>query len=96
MTSLFPSETYYPPGFEYIPHFLNENEETELLQEISKIDLHTFIFQGFEAKRKVASFGFDYSFDNRKLTAGKKYSGCVCAGYTKGVESSFLTTQPVC
>lgn len=92
MTSLFPSETYYPPGFEYIPHFLNENEETELLQEISKIDLHTFIFQGFEAKRKVASFGFDYSFDNRKLTAGKNIPDVFAPVIQK--VSNHLSLQP--
>ncbi|HEY0029988.1 MAG TPA: alpha-ketoglutarate-dependent dioxygenase AlkB, partial [Bacteroidia bacterium] len=28
------------------------------------------MFQGFEAKRKVMSFGYDYHFDSRKLTKG--------------------------
>ena len=30
------------------------------------------MFQGFEAKRKVASFGYDYSFDKRQLSKGKQ------------------------
>jgi alkylated DNA repair dioxygenase AlkB len=38
---------------------------------IRSVELHTFIFQGYEAKRRVASFGYDYSFTNRQLTKGK-------------------------
>ena len=61
-----------PEGFAYYPRFLSEEEEDELLQLISGIELHTFIFQGFPAKRKVKSFGFNYSFDSRKLSKGKE------------------------
>jgi alkylated DNA repair dioxygenase AlkB len=68
--TLFPNEPFLPEGFVYIPDFISEKEERELLQLISTIDLHTFIFQGFEAKRKSASFGVDYHFDSRKLTPG--------------------------
>src|SRR5690349_13672652 len=67
---LFPVTPILPEGFTYIPDFISENEEAELLEAISNIDLHTFIFQGFEAKRKAASFGVDYHFDSRKLTPG--------------------------
>src|SRR4051812_12881771 len=61
----------FPKGFNYFPEFLTEQEEENLLNEISKIELHTFTFQGFEAKRRVASFGFDYSFEKRSLSQGK-------------------------
>ncbi len=61
-----------PEGFEYYPGFLSEQEEAELLEFISGIELHTFIFQGYTAKRKVASFGFNYSFDSRKLSMGNE------------------------
>jgi len=71
MDTLFPLELKFPEGFQYIPDFLTEKEEKELLKDISKIELHTFIFQGFEAKRKVASFGYDYSFEKRALAKGK-------------------------
>lgn len=60
-----------PEGFEYYSGFLSEPEENHLLKIIEEIELHTFIFQGYTAKRKVASFGFDYSFDSRQLSAGK-------------------------
>jgi hypothetical protein len=57
-----------PEGFEYYPDFLSEQEENDLLNIISAYELETFVFQGYTAKRKVASFGFNYSFDNRKLS----------------------------
>jgi alkylated DNA repair dioxygenase AlkB len=71
MDTLFPVEKKYPEGFAYYPCFLTSAEEQYLLEQIAKIDLHTFLFQGYEAKRKVASFGYDYSFDKRSLTRGK-------------------------
>lgn len=71
MANLLFSEPVYPPGFSYTPDFISREEESNLLQAISKVELHTFIFQGFEAKRRVASFGYDYSFDNRSLREGK-------------------------
>jgi alkylated DNA repair dioxygenase AlkB len=71
MESLFPQDPIFPKGFSYIPNFLSVNEEAILVDQISKISLHTFIFQGYEAKRKVASFGYDYSFEKRILTKGQ-------------------------
>jgi alkylated DNA repair dioxygenase AlkB len=71
MDTLFPLAPVMPPGFIYEPHFLDAAEEQYLLEEISKIQLHTFLFQGYEAKRRVASFGYDYSFDKRSLSKGK-------------------------
>jgi alkylated DNA repair dioxygenase AlkB len=72
MNTLFPIEPNFPEGFSYFPDFISETEEKRLLGEISTIDLHAFNFHGFEAKRKVASFGFDYSFDNKALSKGKQ------------------------
>ena len=62
-----------PDGFEYYSDFLSENEEGDLLSTISGMELQTFVFQGFAAKRKVASFGYTYSFDNRKLSEGDAF-----------------------
>jgi alkylated DNA repair dioxygenase AlkB len=61
-----------PEGFAYYPGFLSHEEEDELLQLIMGIELQSFIFQGFPAKRTVKSFGFDYSFDSRKLSKGEE------------------------
>jgi alkylated DNA repair dioxygenase AlkB len=67
--SLFP-EFNVPGGFEYVPDFLNENEEDLLLKSIRQIELHSFQFHRFGAKRRVASFGFDYSFESGRLLKG--------------------------
>lgn len=69
--TLFPLDTPYPPGFSYIPDFLTEIEEEELLGFIATLNLHTFLFQGYEAKRRVKSFGYDYSFERRALSKGE-------------------------
>ena len=71
MASLFSDiPPAYPPGFSYREDFINPNEEQELLHLINGIKLHTFVFQGYEAKRRVASFGYDYSFESRELKKG--------------------------
>jgi alkylated DNA repair dioxygenase AlkB len=71
MSSLFPDIHPFPPGFHYYPDFITAEEENRLLNTLSTIPLETFIFQGFEAKRKAVSYGYDYSFDHRRLTKGK-------------------------
>jgi alkylated DNA repair dioxygenase AlkB len=71
MNTLFPIEPIFPPGFSYKENFLSAEEEENLLRQISTIDLHVFNFQGFEAKRKVASFGYDWRFEKRVLSKGQ-------------------------
>lgn len=71
MDTLFPVENMMPGGFRYYPDIITQAEETELITEISKEQLQTFIFQGFEAKRKVASFGYDWNFQSRTLKPGR-------------------------
>jgi alkylated DNA repair dioxygenase AlkB len=71
MEHLFPIPPKSPEGFSYIPEFLSIAEEENLFQEISRVDLRTFIFHGYEAKRKVASFGYDYSFEKKTISKGQ-------------------------
>lgn len=72
MFSLFPDEpATIIDGFTYVQNFINPQEEKHLLEEIAKLDLHTFKFQGYEAKRNVASFGYDWNFDSKTLSKGK-------------------------
>jgi alkylated DNA repair dioxygenase AlkB len=68
MNTLFPLELKLPNGFQYVSGFIDEAEEEMLLREVTQTTLHTFLFQGFEAKRRVASFGYDYSFEKRSLS----------------------------
>jgi alkylated DNA repair dioxygenase AlkB len=72
MTSLFGDAFNYPSGFYYVPGFISQSEEDKLIARIREVELHPFMFQGFEAKRRVASFGYDYCFDNKALTKGNE------------------------
>jgi len=69
--SLFQEGDAFPDGFSYVPDFLTADQERYLIDSIALVDLKPMIFQGFEAKRKTASFGYDYSFDSRLLSKGK-------------------------
>jgi alkylated DNA repair dioxygenase AlkB len=71
METLFALEPAFPPGFSYTENFLTPEEEKKVVAEISTISLHPFTFRGYEAKRKVASFGYDWSFEKQTLTKGK-------------------------
>ena len=70
MADLFGEEKQLVPGFTYVSDFLTAEEEQRLVDYIVTLPLSTFKFQGFEAKRKTFSFGFDYHFDSGKLTKG--------------------------
>jgi alkylated DNA repair dioxygenase AlkB len=69
---LFPEMLRFPAGFSYHSDFLSVDEEAFFLGVVAGIPLHTFVFQGYEAKRKVESFGYDYSFERQSLTKGKE------------------------
>jgi alkylated DNA repair dioxygenase AlkB len=70
VNTLFSVEPDFPEGFIYTPDFLTTNEEAELYKEILKVELRRMLFHGYEANRKTASFGYDYSFENKRLTKG--------------------------
>ena len=72
MNTLFPIDPDFPEGFSYVRDFISAEEEKYLLQTISKIELHPMLFQGYEAKRKVASFGHEWSFEKRILSKGRE------------------------
>jgi alkylated DNA repair dioxygenase AlkB len=67
METLFSIPPDLPAGFTYIPAFISEEEERELISTVQTYPLKNLIFQGFEAKRKVLSFGYDYNFTSRKV-----------------------------
>jgi alkylated DNA repair dioxygenase AlkB len=71
MQTLFELAPVYPAGFSYEPGFLTVGEEEQLLASIAQVSLSAFVFQGYEAKRRVASFGLDYSFDRAALQRGQ-------------------------
>jgi alkylated DNA repair dioxygenase AlkB len=71
MNTLFPVTPEYPPGFRYLPEFITAEEEGFLINLCRQQELNVFRFQGYEAKRRVASFGQDWNFDTRTLHQGK-------------------------
>jgi hypothetical protein len=71
MATLFDVAPVFPDGFEYFPTFITPTEETAMIAAIAGLALHSMIFHGHTAKRKVASFGYDYSFTSRTLSEGK-------------------------
>ncbi|MBC7426876.1 MAG: hypothetical protein H7321_10105 [Bacteroidia bacterium] len=72
MNTLFPLETFLPEGFKYYEDFLTVEEEKLLCRIISTLELKPLIFQGFEAKRKIAGFGVEYHFNSRSISAGNQ------------------------
>lgn len=74
MTDLFGNPPY-PDGFSYHENFLTPEEEEQAIAIVKNIPLHTFIFHGYEAKRKVQSFGYDYNFQNKALTRSNEIPG---------------------
>lgn len=71
MDTLFPFTPATPGGFSYTSDYLSPIEENKLLEVVKTTALHPLKFQGYEAKRKVKSFGYDYNFDNRSIMKGE-------------------------
>lgn len=71
MNTLFPDEMYLPKGLQYFHAFITEAEETAMIETVSTLDTSPMKFHGYEAKRKTANFGYDWSFESRTLSKGK-------------------------
>ncbi len=65
--ALFPDSRGGPTGLRYQPEFISEAAENEIVSIISQLPLQPFQFGAFEGKRRVASFGFRYDYEQRKL-----------------------------
>ena len=72
MLTLFDELPVLPEGFSYYPEFIDPDEEQLLIAAIQQIELHEMVFHQYTAKRKVASFGYDYDFSSRQLTRGNE------------------------
>src|SRR5665213_942446 len=68
--SLFdaPPRPDLPAGFGYAPEFLSPGEETALAAWLATLPFQAFQFRGFEGKRRVVSFGWQYDFTRSHLT----------------------------
>lgn len=65
--SLFEPDLSLPAGFRYQPEVITPDEEREIVREIANLPLSSLEFQGFLGKRRVHSFGWEYSFNDRVL-----------------------------
>jgi alkylated DNA repair dioxygenase AlkB len=67
--SLFEVETRpaLPEGFAYQPEFLSATEEGDLAAWLATLPFQAFQFRGFEGKRRVVSFGWQYDFTRSHL-----------------------------
>jgi alkylated DNA repair dioxygenase AlkB len=56
-----------PEGFSYRPDFLTEPEERRLAAWLATLPFQAFQFRGYEGKRRVLSFGWQYDFARSHL-----------------------------
>lgn len=56
-----------PEGFVYQPEFLLADEEAQLAAWLATLPFQAFQFRGYEGKRRVVSFGWQYDFTRSHL-----------------------------
>ena len=64
-----PPPSGLPEGFVYRRDFLSGEEERAIAGELAKLPFEPFQFRGYEARRRVHSFGYRYDFNAQKLEA---------------------------
>ena len=61
-------ESTAPPGLIFVPEFLTETEESDLLAFIHRIEFRTLQMHGVTAKRRIKQYGWHYAFQSYQLT----------------------------
>jgi alkylated DNA repair dioxygenase AlkB len=56
-----------PEGFVYRRDFLSPEEERTIAAELARLPFEPFQFRGYEARRRVHSFGYRYDFNAQRL-----------------------------
>jgi alkylated DNA repair dioxygenase AlkB len=64
---LMSADPTLPEGFRYQPDIISANDERALLERVKGLPFEDFEFQGFLAKRRAVSYGWQYDFNERKL-----------------------------
>ncbi len=65
--ALFEAPSRLPEGLRYQEEFVSPRLEQELIAHVAALPLQPFQFGTFEGKRRVASFGFRYDYELRRL-----------------------------
>ncbi len=55
-----------PDGFRYVADVLSAAEERELVRCFEKLAVQPYLFRGFEAHRRIFTFGHQYAFAGQK------------------------------
>lgn len=66
--ALFDLPPTAPEGFAYRPEFITPDEERRLVDRLGALAFEPFQFRGYEARRRVVSFGWRYDFNGPGLT----------------------------
>ncbi len=61
-------ESSAPPGLIFVPEFLAESEELDLLAFIREVEFRTLQMHGVTAKRRIKQYGWHYAFESYRLT----------------------------
>lgn len=69
---LFDASPRLPDGFLYRPGFVSGEEERALLDGLAGVELGEVRMHGVVARRRVAQFGWRYTFDSRSLEPGRE------------------------
>lgn len=67
---LFDLPVSMPNGFVYRPDFITPEEEEILLAYVENLPMVRPVFDGHEAKRRLAAFGWSYDFRRERLVEG--------------------------
>ncbi len=67
---LFDSAVTLPNGLVYRPNFLTPAEEEVLMAYIENLPLEHPLYEGYEAKRRIMSFGWGFNYRSQRLIPG--------------------------
>lgn len=60
-------EPSLPSGFQYLPDWIAQSEEGELLDNIQSLSFNEIRMHGVVAKRQVVHFGWDYGYESWRI-----------------------------
>jgi alkylated DNA repair dioxygenase AlkB len=61
-----------PAGFHYRADLIGVRDEAALLETIAGLTFTPYEFRGFQANRKVAAFGYLYSYNTRRMETARE------------------------
>jgi alkylated DNA repair dioxygenase AlkB len=66
-SDLFPTNLDWPAGFAYREDLISAGEEQDLLGRLENLPFKPFEFHGYQARRRVVSFGWRYDYSGATL-----------------------------